>query len=368
MRHFLDFRKAVLQGPGPETTALLKELEQQLIEGVYWRTMGFAQRQHIVRQLHQLQKDSIRLLNQIHSFEDPFYALARQSLIALLDHLKEYKYFDREQTVPIYLAEHIRHQFEDKIILLEAGMKKNKIAADVQAIVLNPFLNFGKKGFSSYEQMDYLVHHGEEFIAYVNQPNAQAAGVIGLFLNKGFNSDDFHHYYLLRIAAEVQTEYKTEGQFNVLYEYERSLSLLSKKPYRNYDSSKKKTREVLLAFVKTELHYLKRKPNCSTPKAHALNSIPSSYRLETTLSVDSFAYLVRLLIENEVIEASPRTALMDFLSAHLKTKRRGEEYVSANSLTVKYKQVTQTTAVGIRSLLVRMAKQVEADFHISKNS
>lgn len=371
MKLFLDFRKVILGGHSQESAMLLPVLKQEIIDGVYMRMMGFGKSRYIIRQLHQLQKDSILLLNVIHQTqqeqkESAFYALAQQCLIEILESLQHYKneYFNSQQAVPIYLVQQVSLLLGEKLLLLETGMNRKKIDSELQSVVLCPFLNFGKKGYSSYQQMEYLVRQVDELISLVQHKDSGEESLLSLLLRKGFNTAGFCHYYMLKISAEVQAEYQMDMQFDILFEYKKLLGMMPKKPYRCYDSLGSNTRETLLKFVEAELSYLHRKQKLTAPKIGSAITTSSSYRIKTSLSVDAVAYLFRLLVESEAIEANPRTELMAFLALHVKTRGKGEGIVSSNSLYAKYRQVTQATAIGIRSLLVKMTKQVEADFNI----
>lgn len=367
MKLFLDFRKIVIEDPGNDAAAQLPILKQEIIDVVYMRMMGFGEGRYIIRQLHQLQKDSILLLNLIHCTQQKSecHVIAKQCLIEILESLQRYKgkYFNREMTVPAYLIDEISPMLVEKTQLMEAGMKRKEIDSELLQVVLDPFLNFGKKGYSSYQQMEYLLRQADELISIVQHGKKYGEDLTYFLLRNGFNTDGFNRYYMLKIAAEVHAAYLTDEQFDTLFEYKRSFTVMPKKPYRYYNLLGPNTRDTLLKFVNTELRYLDRKRDLSAPKVDVFPAVISNYRIKTSLSVDGFAFLFRLLVENEAIEANPRTELMFFLASHLQTCGK-EAAISPKSLYTKYRQVTQTTAIGIRSLLVKMTKQIEADFSI----
>jgi hypothetical protein len=366
MKIFLDFRKAIMEGPSAEGEALLPVLKQEIIDGVYMRMMGFGKSRYIIRQLHQLQKDSVLLLNVVYSTPQEqktgvFYTLARQCLTEILESLQCYKceYFNRQQAVPLYLVQEAGLLLDQKRLLLEAGMKKKKIDPELQAVVLYPFLSFGKKGYSSYQQMEYLLRQADELIAFND-----GESLLRLLLRNGFNTLGFNHYYMLKISAEVYAEYQMAAQFDILFEYRKILEMMPKKSYRCYDPLAANTRGTLLKFVETELRYLNRKQEISAPKIAPVTAASSSYRIKTSLSVDALAYLLRLLVENGVIEASPKSELIAFMATYVQTCGSGEQSLSVHSLNTKYKQVTQFTAGRVRSLLVKMAKQAQDNFNL----
>jgi hypothetical protein len=90
----------VIEDPGNDAAAQLPILKQEIIDVVYMRMMGFGEGRYIIRQLHQLQKDSILLLNLIHRTQQKreCHVIAKQCLIEILESLQSYKgkYFNRE--------------------------------------------------------------------------------------------------------------------------------------------------------------------------------------------------------------------------------------------------------------------------------
>lgn len=362
---FLKFGKVITDGLHAMNDAekeKLLPLKQQIIDGVYIVMMGFGKSIYIIRQLHLLQKDSIRLLNVVYKEpqQNEFCKIATACLIEILESLQRYKceYFDREQAIPLYQLEEVSVSLSKKIPLLKGCLKGKKVDPALQEIVLHPFLTFNEKGQVSYEQVDFLLNLFENMILLLQEQGAKESDLLNLLLRKGFNTSSFKQYYMVKIAAAVNSNYKVEDQFDVLYQYEKMFSMLSKKPHGHYEPHSPSSKATLLKFVQTEIEYLHKKERLckSAPDVNAKVAAP--YRVKTSLSTDGLAYLIRLLVETEVIEASPRTELMAFIATHIQTKRNTP--ISPDSLYTKYRQVTQQTAIGIKALLVKMTKEINA--------
>ena len=92
---------------------------------------------------------------------------------------------------------------------------------------------------------------------------------------------------------------------------------------------------------------------------------PAEYRIKMTLSADALAYLLRLLIEADIIVAVPRSEFLAFIARHVQTPGIGMAYLSPNSLGTKYKQVVQTTAKNVNAALMRMLKILNKNFDLS---
>lgn len=87
-----------------------------------------------------------------------------------------------------------------------------------------------------------------------------------------------------------------------------------------------------------------------------------AYKVRTTMSVDCLAYLFRLMVEANLIEAGVKTELMRFIAANFETPGMNAGGLSAASIGTKYKQVVQSTATKVRAALKRMLKQLDGDF------
>lgn len=85
-------------------------------------------------------------------------------------------------------------------------------------------------------------------------------------------------------------------------------------------------------------------------------------RIRVLLSVDALAYLFKLLNKAGGLDAGPVTQLITAISKNFITPGVGDGYISPNSLTTKYKQVVQATAMRVRVLLVKMLKLLDEEF------
>ena len=367
---FLDFRKLMLtqlQDTEPAEPAILQtllELKNQVTDSIYIVTMGFGENASVSRQLQQLQRELVLLSNEFFALgkeENPseFCLHALSNVVELLDKLERHNtmYFDVGQPIPLYLAAEAMQVLNEKLPLLQSGLKNRKISIDLQQVVLLPFLNLD----ITYLQMRYLLKHIDTFISHLREASDEES-LIDVLLRSGLNTASFNQYFTQKITKKVKANLSVNCQLEVLYDYQRLLCSVTKKPRQCYDFGHPSSRETVLKFVNAEINCLHNKQQLSIPKAEVARV--TDYHIKTSLSVDGFAYLLRLLVEAEVIEANPRTQLIAFMASNVQTRGKGEGTISADSLATKYRQVNQNTAVGVRSLLVKMAKQAQDSFNI----
>ncbi|WP_316838333.1 hypothetical protein [Pedobacter nutrimenti] len=95
----------------------------------------------------------------------------------------------------------------------------------------------------------------------------------------------------------------------------------------------------------------------------SLPKLESNPRIRVLFSVDALAYFFKLMNKAGGLDAGPVTQLILAISKNFITPGIGDGYISPNSLTTKYKQVVQSTAMRVRVLLVRMLKLLDEEFN-----
>lgn len=88
------------------------------------------------------------------------------------------------------------------------------------------------------------------------------------------------------------------------------------------------------------------------------------YRIRVLLSVEGLAYFFKLLHKAGALDAGPLARLVVAISRNFTTTRMVNGALSSGSIMTKYKQVVQTTARSVRTLLVRMLKLLDEEFSI----
>lgn len=372
MKSCLDFRKLikarlVLATPLEQNTgSWLAESKEQLLDFIYLVKMRPGKENDIIRQIHQLQNEITLLSNEIfkrhNESPNEFCELAQQTVIEILESLQCCKdgYFNNNQAIPLYVAKELAIEFKEKTLVLQAAMKKAKISIELQQIVLKPLLCFDKKEHNSFTEIKYIQNYIDTIIS--NVKNMEEEDLFKTLVHLGFNSLDFTQYYKQRIIEKVNTSFSMIHKLEILYDYELIFRCHPKKSTICYDPYSENSRTSLLRFIEAEINCLVKKQQLSTPKTEVTR--PSDYRIKTSLTVDGLAYLLRLLVEAEVFDANPRSQLIAFMAANVQTRGKGEGTISSESLSTKYRQVNQTTAIGIKSLLLNMVKQVQISFNL----
>ncbi|RZK38516.1 MAG: hypothetical protein EOO90_21955 [Pedobacter sp.] len=376
-RDFLALRELICEGllkPEQRNLDILDSMcgfTSSLLNAIELRVMGCG-KGNTVKQMRFLAKCSIKLLDSLHSLEkqgqaENFHLAAKQSLNDVLICLMRCgdECFDSALSLPLYRQEEEKAWIEENINLLTAALKNAKIEIKLQNIVLKPLRDFGYTGIASYAQLNYIRSYTVELISRCAdraRTNFNTVAVCKFLLSINFNTTKFRDYLEAEIEVDVNSRYAVNEQLELLYDQEKAFKRLPKKPTCSYHPDVESLRTSLLNFVAAEINCLQKKQALNARNIAPTNHSP--YKIKTSLTVDRLAYLLRLLIETGAIDANPRAPLLSFIAKSVNTPgTKGEECdISVNSLANKYKMVTQSTAMGVRTLLRKMSKQLEESF------
>ena len=154
------------------------------------------------------------------------------------------------------------------------------------------------------------------------------------------------------IQEELDAMEEPKDKFSLLYRYERQFKCGN-------------NRRFLCEYIQAEICHLEKQE--ALMKMYPLLSDhpavrPGGFKIRTTLSVESLAYLLKLMIQGKVIEQGVRTELLTFACCIFQTPNTGVNGISPISMGAKYKQVTFSTAVLVKAALVRMIKIIDNEF------
>ncbi len=249
---------------------------------------------------------------------------------------------------------------------LRAGFKKKGVELALQDILLSCFNDFMEGKTCYYEQLLYMKALQAELINFCNKvsgaPFTELLIQHLLFLR--FNHSAFISFYQLKIRAGLEPVFELRMQFDYLCAYEKALKIQTEWANGVFDKKSPAAHMAVLAYVKAELEYLQKKQNwdLGDRPLQLKTTAGPAYRIKVSISADALAYLLRLLVESGIIIAQPRSQLLGFVARNFQTPGIGEQLLSASSLGVKYLQVVQTTAKGVRAALMRMLKILDSRF------
>ncbi|WP_196858333.1 hypothetical protein [Pedobacter sp. CAN_A7] len=330
----------------------------------------------VERHLQQTQHDCILLL-QLLEQQWQTGCTMKMVMVNLLEEVLDYmetqhhRYFCLKSQVPERKLNLELAELTEQLKLLSTGFKRKGVDLPLQELLLKCYHDFIKSRKASYEKLAYMKHLQTSLINLCRDVQAEDFTRIMMehLLYLRFNSASYEGYYKSRLLKNLDQVYNQTEKLALLYQMEKVMKGQQERGMVCFDPCSPSLVVVLTSFIKAELKYLQKKqgiallgqPPATKRGVLATQQVPD-YRVKVSISADALAYLVRLMIESELIMANPRSELMVFIARNFQTPGIGNGYLSANSLGTKYKQVVQTTAKNVNAALGRMQKIVAKEF------
>jgi len=275
-------------------------------------------------------------------------------------------YFNWEAFAPRQHVDQVAVRLNNNVPVLKAALKRKGIDNGLQILMNDAFIRFVGLSDATYQQLHYMETLQLSLIKLCHQIENLDFNEILMehLIYYGFNENAFVMFCKQRMQQRLNQLYHAPAQYEQLCFFEKNLIAQQEKTNFLFSTHRKSTKTQLLDFVNAELNYFQKKQGYFQQLGgQILTEKPDQgYRIKVNLSADGLAYLLRLLCETEVIEANPRTQLMNFVARSFQTAGIGEKILSPQSLGTKYKQVTQSTATGMKTLLHKMLRKLEKDY------
>ena len=365
-------------GSGQATLSLRKhqqqllQLEQEIVAGLDL-LVASRQREAALRRQHRHLQNCCQLLLGF-LVEDEWqtqplkpYMLANEAmLLRLLDfqYQAHGNYFNEHNSAPLLYQTRCLAKMQAQQLLLAAGFKRKKLPQRLQEILLGLFADTDLANGYSYAQMHYLGDLQTRIINYTHKVSDEEFenSLLAYLIYQNLNYAPLIRYIQENLEIQLSAIYNLKEQFVFLSQREKYFACLLENRNTAFDFGKDSAKEQLLAYVNACMVYYNRIQQPAQLVQPSNSPAFGHYRVKLSIGADGLAYLLRLLIEAGVLEAEPRSKLLQFVARHFQTAGIGDQLLSANSLTTKYKQVVQRTALNVRSLLKRMTKIGEANF------
>jgi hypothetical protein len=367
----------------------MPRIQENIFIALRNEVFGDASDRLLERHFQQMQMECIELLDcfqqYTHIQSDALRQTLTTTLFGILSYLEKHhtQYYNMNAGIPQAYFKSAVDELHKQTQLLSAAFKKHKLNETLAGILYKEVEEFKCRSGCSYAELVYLKALVASLLGLCREQDASIypraeqeaqfnAAVEEHLLYMRFNHPAIIKYLQHKIAGQASQLFNLREQFELLCGYEKKLKTQQERVGLAYEpAGYGSVKDVLLLYVKAELKFL-HKMMCCYDLSQAGNSGQAAnlskrlerpaYRIKTTLSVDAFAYLIRLLVEAGAIDGAPKRELLRFLSEHVETPRSGVGPISLDSLINKYKQVVQRSADAIRTLLKRMLKLLEESF------
>jgi len=264
--------------------------------------------------------------------------------------------------------EHLQRHMDS----LREALSAPGIDVRLKHIVLQSLRTFLEADREHRERLDYLLYFAASILKFLQ---ATHTGDINMQLithlcQLNYNAEPFLIYYRELICAELNMMSKPEDQLELLYRYKQRFGKI---PHRSSASALHTDQpgvcQAMNDVLKLEFHRIKNRQKFQLAAQYVSPSGPfkadsdTGFQIDTKMSVSCLAYLVRLLVRTELVETAIKSQLLSFVAVSVRTPGTAGRSISVESLTTKYKQVTQHTATTVRAALKKMLRQLDDDFN-----
>jgi hypothetical protein len=323
------------------------------------------------RYLGQIRNEFTYLLNVLYQYPEfperssGLYQSVWNCLVATMDELlgRYKKYLDSSDMMPLYHYKMAALRIEENVGPMVSAMSTYHADKTLQSLLVGKMAALCAQHTDSWYRMDYLEKLQIRVLELCQgQPRNISDRLRALMLNLDFNTDGFIEYYKSKLERELAECYDPIDKYELLINCKCEMSLLcSKERTWKFDLLRPGISEVLGSYIDTQLAYLDARKVVDKP-AVAVTSDEAWERLPVVMSVDVLAYFFKLLVKAGVIKEVKKSGLVAFISRSFRTPGIGTANLSVQSLESKYRQVTYSSAVTLKSILLKMLKQLNDEF------
>lgn len=358
---------------------VLPEITKELLELIHFFTRSIFGLSLIKRQLQQMQKESTHLLNLITQYvpEGAKMLLLKNEIMKCLDTTlntivnDNWEYADLSNNMSQFHYKIKMDVIKSHLTETKELLQKKEIKPALKSVVLESFQKLIGYKSASYETVQYVT-------------NLQSNINTVLSTNSNQNIEYFlihhlyeNHYNSTLFCQFLITKYKLEvDEIKDLHDKQRHLRqtlgdlnkprVTPRKP--KYIRNERSIYDSLKRSIETQISCLaiaidKAKPKLISVKAPVpIPYCPADYKLRFNFSVESLAYLIKLLVNANIIEPGIKAELLRYVAANFQTPGTKMGGIAAGSFQTKYKNVTQSTSVTVRAALMAMLKLLDKEF------
>ena len=359
--------------------AILPEIAGELIKHINFFAYSIFQKPMVKRQLRQIQAECTSLLNVIDKykyFTEEMIFLKKNTINCLSTIL--YKivkdcetYADLTANVNCVHFSIELDTFEKNILETTVLMQQVTIAPELKALVMDCFNKFSKGKTASYDTLRYITKFQLDLLQLLNsyrQCNLDNA-LSKYLVDHHYNTRPFIKYLTNELEKELAEI--ADLQLKLSFLFRRKARIIKRSPTLKKPKFLRQDPSIydgIMKFIEAEISCLviaikKARPTIVPILAPVpVPYCPPDYKLRFNFSVESLAYLIKLLVNVNVIEPGVKAELLRYVAANFQTPGTRLGGIAAGSFQTKYKNVTQSTSVTVRAALMAMLKLVDKEF------
>lgn len=272
------------------------------------------------------------------------------ALLALIEN-EHSQFFDITQNLPKYLIDKFRKTIDGQTAMMNEKLK----SADVEVKKL--LEDFAAQIFEAHEVPFCRIYSFENFVRELLTIDLsdlscedQNEVLFKLLVTTNFNAESVIAFYaneMKCILAPLETlsDQIVAASFQV-----KRIQRISTLPNVAWNYAAPRIKDQLLEWLTCELDYLRGKIELGG--FDKSNSVAKDYKLKLNASVSQLSYVVRILLDNGIIETQNTSELIRFVTKFVSTKK--SETISFDSFRLKFYNPEIGTKDAVKTILQRL--------------
>jgi hypothetical protein len=266
------------------------------------------------------------------------------------------KYINLNEKIPERLKQSTICEFNECLTYIEQF--KNYQTTSLIEIAVGPVVDFtvNEKDIS-FAQLFYLKELTKQFVGFEKQTKVSEYGI---FLKKrlfhiNFNDLSFLYYLTGEILQVINSFDSLPDKIEKLFWYTKITNQFHINPELAYIPRYPSIKVLLLQWLEDEIFHREKSFKPKSVKEDSFTN--SDFKLETDLSVDQYAFLIRVLTEVGVYKNKSKTKLADFFAKNTNTKR--VNVVSSRNLRNNFYGTDTDDREVIKNVAIKMLNYIK---------
>lgn len=267
--------------------------------------------------------------------------------------------FDLDAWIPDGYRSIVSHQVKQDLALLKLGLSKTMTDNELLTHALRPFEDF-------LNSNDHVTHRRIIFIRGLqrallglikNQTHDFRLNLQWALFQYNLNSFSYFQYCVQQLTGHINEVTSDQERLDRLAHVRKLIFQNHIKPGYADDPEMPPLKMQLADWIDQEMNYIEMRLHRLSVPDDGKDTIRTVSKTKIDLSVSQLAYLLRVLVEVNVLQSNTVTSLLKWIPNFIQTKRT--ESIGLASLQAKYYKPEHGARKAVRDLLLSMAKHIE---------
>lgn len=243
-------------------------------------------------------------------------------------------------------------EIKSNISFLQSAFKKNGVPAELIKIALHPLEDFLlPETIVTYSEIKFVKELQKELFTLAMKKDFKniTEQLCSLLLYLNFNSIRFFNYYIAQICEADKSNSNTN---ELIEHYSLKLKFINQvivKPGCVYKTDLFSLNEQIGRWICEELYFLEKQQQFSLLPVNNAEPLNHKPKVHTSLSVDNLSFVIRLLLDANLIKNKNASELLKRVAKSFRTDK--SEHISEDSLRNKFYNFDDNTVDQVKDVI-----------------